>query len=130
MTRRKFVPSFAAGALAASAQSKPSPVFEIRTIGLRNNADNQRQRLSEFLEHAAVPAFARAGIRPLGFFASSIAEDGPFILTIASYASLAAMEQQRAKVSADAEYRKALEVYNASPGLNYVRIDSMLGRAF
>src|ERR1017187_10461219 len=130
MTRRKFVPSIAAGALAASAQAKPPSIFEIRTIRLRNNADNQRQRLSDFLEHAAVPAFPRAGIGPLGFFASSIADDGPFILTIATYPSLAAMEQQRAKFSADPEYKKALEAYNALPGLNYARIDSMLGRAF
>jgi hypothetical protein len=40
------------------------------------------------------------------------------------------MEQQRAKLSADAEYKKALTAYNAQPGLNYERIDSMLGRAF
>ena len=130
MTRRKFVPSIAAGALAARAQTKPPSIFEIRTIRLRNNADNQRQRLSDFLEHAALPAFTRAGIGPLGFFSSSIAEDGPFILTIATFASLAAMEQQRAKVSADAEYKKALDTFDASPGLSYVRIDSMLGRAF
>jgi hypothetical protein len=40
------------------------------------------------------------------------------------------METQRAKLAADAEYKKALTAYNSQPGLNYDRIDSMLGRAF
>ncbi|HTB12989.1 MAG TPA: NIPSNAP family protein [Bryobacteraceae bacterium] len=131
MTRRKFVPALAAGgSLLSSAQTKAPSIYEIRTIHLRNTADNQRARLTDFLQHAAAPAFARAGIAPCAYFASMIAEETPFVMTIATYASLAAMEQQRAKLSADAEYKKVLAAYNAQPGLNYERIDSMLGRAF
>lgn len=40
------------------------------------------------------------------------------------------MELSRAKLAADAEYQKALEAFNGQPGLNYVRIDSSLLRAF
>jgi hypothetical protein len=131
MTRRKFVPALAAGAsLAASAEEKSRSIYEVRTIRLRNTTENQRARLTDFLEHAVVPAFARAGIGPCAYFASMIAEETPSIMAIASYPSLAAMEQQRAKVSADAEYQKALLAYNSRPGLNYERIDSFLGRAF
>ncbi len=131
MTRRKFVPALAAGGAAFSnAQTKAPSVYEIRTIHLRNTLDNQRTRLTDFLQQAAVPAFARAGIGPCAYFVSMIAEETPFVITIASYPSLGAMEQQRAKLSADAEYKKALTAYNAQPGLNYDRIDSMLGRAF
>lgn len=136
MTRRKFVPALAAGGAVISgtsqsiAQEKPPSIYEIRTIHLRNTPDNQRSRLTGFLQHAVVPAFQRAGIGPCAYFASMIAEETPFITTIASYPSLAAMEQQRAKLSADAEYKKLLTAYNSQPGLNYVRIDSMLGRAF
>jgi hypothetical protein len=131
MTRRKFVPALAAGgSLLSSAQSKMPSIYEIRTIHLRNTLDNQRSRLADFLQHAAMPAFARAGIAPCAYLSSMIAEETPFVTTIASYPSLAAMEQQRAKLSADAEYKKALTVYNAQPGLNYERIDSVLGRAF
>jgi hypothetical protein len=131
MTRRKFVPALAVGGSAVlSAQAKAPSIYEIRTIHLRNTPDNQRARLTDFLQHAAAPAFARAGIGPCAYFAGMIAEETPFITTIASYASLAAMEQQRAKLSADADYKKALTVYNAQPGLNYERIDSTLGRAF
>jgi len=131
MTRRKFVPALAAGgALVSTAQSKAPSIYEIRTIHLRNTPDNQRSRVTDFLQHAAAPAFARAGIGPCAYFASSIAEDTPFIMTIASYPSLAAMDQQRAKLSSDTEFRKALRSYNAQPGLNFERIDGMLGRAF
>src|SRR6266404_5254512 len=131
MTRRRFVPTVAAaGALAAGAQDKKPCIYEIRTIHLRNTPDNQRQRLTDFLQNAVAPAFSRAGIGPLGFFASSIGEEAPFIVAIASFPSLAAMEDRRAKLAADAEYRKALETYNAPPGVNYVRIDSSLARAF
>src|SRR5580658_4417378 len=131
MTRRAFVPSLAVGgSLITSAQSKGPSIYEIRTIHLRNTLDNQRSRLTDFLQHAAVPAFARAGIAPCAYFGSMIAEETPFVMTIASYPSLAAMEQQRAKLSADAEYKKALETYNTQPGLNYEPIDSILGRAF
>jgi hypothetical protein len=131
MTRRAFVPSLAVGgSLITSAQSKGPSIYEIRTIHLRNTLDNQRSRLTDFLEHAAAPAFARAGIAPCAYFGSMIAEESPFVMTIASYTSLGAMEQQRAKLSADAEYKKALTAYNSQPGLNYERIDSVLGRAF
>ena len=136
MTRRKFLPALAVGGSAlssaeqASAQSKTPSIYEIRTIHLRNTLDNQRSRLTDFLQHAAVPAFARAGIGPCAYFGSMIAEETPFVMTIATYPSLGAMEQQRAKLSADAEYKKALTAYNAQPGLNYERIDNVLGRAF
>src|ERR1700733_8487071 len=100
MTRRQFVPAVAAGgALSASAETKAPSIYEIRTIYLRNTPDNQRSRLTDFLQHAAVPAFARAGIAPCAYFGSMIAEETPFVTTIASYPSLAAMEQQRAKLS-------------------------------
>lgn len=132
MTRRKFVPALAAGGalLAEAADAKAPAIFEIRTIQLRNTSENQRARLTDFLQHSAAPAFTRAGIGPCAYFASSIAADTPFVMTIATYASLAQMEQQRAKVAADAEYQKALAAFNALPGLSFERIDSMLGRAF
>jgi hypothetical protein len=131
MTRRKFVPALAVGgSLLSSAETKAPSIYEIRTIQMRNTPDNQRARFTDFLQHAAQPAFARAGIGPCAYFAGMIAEETPFVTTIVSYASLAAMEQQRAKLSADADYRKALTAYNAQPGLNYERIDSTLGRAF
>ena len=134
MTRRSFIPSAAAAAVAgagsAAAETPRNVIIELRRIQLRNGPDNQRQRTTEFLEKHALPVFQRAGAGPVGFFQSSIGPGTPFLLTLATYPSLAAMEQIRAKMSADDAYQKALEAYNSQPGLNYVRIDSSLLRSF
>lgn len=132
MTRRKFIPA-AAGAAAAGSLAADRPgnaIIELRRIQLRNSPDNQRQRVTEFLDKHALPAYQKAGAGPAGFFVSSIAPDGPFLLTLVSYPSLAAMEQTRDRIAADAVYQKALESFNGQPGLNYQRIDSSLLRAF
>jgi hypothetical protein len=132
MTRRVFLPT-AAGALAAGSAAAAPPsnaVIELRRIQLRNGPENQRQRTLDFLDKHVLPAYQRAGAGPVGFFASSIAPNTPFLLTLASYPSLAAVEQTRAKIAADSAYGKALDAFNAQPGLSYVRIDSSLLRAF
>jgi hypothetical protein len=77
-----------------------------------------------------VDALGRAGAGPTGVFASTIAPDGPFLLVLTSFAGLAAMEQAQTALAADAEYQKALDAYNAQPGLNYQRMESSLLRAF
>lgn len=96
---------------------------------MRNAPENQMQRTSEFLR-AAVPSLKRAGIGPLGFFGSVIAEESPFILAMATFPSLAAMEAARQKEAEDKEYIEARDKYNALPGLGYVRLESSLLRCF
>jgi hypothetical protein len=133
MTRRAFLPAAAASTLAAgnaaAADAAKNVILELRRIQLRNNADNQRQRNNDFLKQQ-VAALQRAGAGPTGVFSSNIASDGPFLLVLASYAGLSAMEQVQAKLAADSEYQKALDVYNAQPGLSYERMESSLLRAF
>src|SRR5438105_755880 len=97
---------------------------------MRNGNENQLQRTSDFLSKASVPALQRAGIGPLGFFASVIAEESPFILALATFPSLAAMETAREKEAQDQEYQKARGAYNAMAGLGYERLDSSLLRCF
>jgi hypothetical protein len=130
MNRRSF---FAAGAALAAAARAADPVkpgyIELRRIQLRNSPDNQRQRNTDFLreQHAALQ---RAGASITGAWASSIAPQGPFLLTLVSYPSFAAIEQVQAKLAADAAYLKAAESFNALPGLNYQRMESSILRAF
>jgi len=114
---------------AAAADAAKSVILELRRIQLRNSPDNQRQRNTDFLKQQ-VAALQRAGAGPTGVFSSTIASDGPFLLVLTSFAGAAAMEQAYAKLAADGEYQKALEAYNASPGLNYERMESSLMRAF
>jgi hypothetical protein len=132
MTRRAFLPAAAsavAAGNAAAADAAKNAILELRRIQLRNSPDNQRQRTTDLLK-LQVAALQRAGAGPTGVFSSNIAPDGPFLLVLASYAGLSAMEQVHAKLAADTEYQKALDAYNAQPGLNYERMESSLLRAF
>lgn len=132
MIRQVLLAVWAAGVVAGMAAAADAPknaILEWRRYQLRNSAENQRQRTSDFLK-AQVAAYQRAGVGPVGVFSSTIAPDGPFLLVLVSYPSLAGMEQAQTKLAADAEYQKALEAYNAQPGLNYERMESSLLRAF
>jgi hypothetical protein len=132
MTRRAFLPAAAsavAAGNAAAADVAKNVILELRRIQLRNGPDNQRQRNNDFLKQQ-VAAFQRAGAGPTAVFSSTIASDGPFLLVLASYPGLSAMEQVQAKLASDADYQKALDAYNAQPGLNYERMETSLLRAF
>jgi hypothetical protein len=118
-----------AGPLAAAAPAKRS-IIELRYMRMRNAQENQMQRATEFLRNGAAPAVKRAGVTSLGFFAPVIAEASPFILTLAVFPSLAAMEIAREKQAADKDYIQARDAYNAMPGLGYVRLESSLLRCF
>lgn len=133
MTRRTFIP--AAGVAAAnSAMAAGTPaknvIIELRRIQLRNSADNQRQRTTDFLDKHALSACQRAGAGPVGIFQSSIGPGTPFLLTVVTYPSLAAMDEIKGRMAADKDFQKARDAYDAQPGLNYVRIDSSLLRSF
>ena len=117
------------GPLAAAVPIKRS-IIELRYMRMRNAQENQMQRATEFLRNSAAPAVKRAGVTSLGFFASVIAEESPFILTLAAFPSLAAMEIAREKQAADKDYIKARDAYNALPGLGYIRLESSLLRCF
>jgi hypothetical protein len=132
MTRRHF--SLAAsglvltGPLAAAAPASRS-IVELRWLRMRTNTENQMQRTTEFLR-ASAPVLKRSGVSQLGFFGSVIADESPFILALASFSSLAAMEAAREKASADKDYVQAFQAYNASPSLGFERMESSLLRCF
>ena len=132
MTRRRFLPAAAGAAAVSSSQavevSRPS-VFELRIAYLRNGADQQRQRMAEFIEKHTMPALQKYGAGPVGVFNNLIAPDGPYILAIVQYPSLAAMEETRAKMSEDAGYKKATAKLLEGPGLPYVRLENSVVRA-
>ncbi|HEY6390023.1 MAG TPA: NIPSNAP family protein [Bryobacteraceae bacterium] len=129
MTRRHFPIAASGLAFAAAAATKRS-IVELRYMRMRNTQENQMQRATGFLRDGAAPAVKRAGVAALGFFASVIAEQSPFILTLATFPSLAAMEIAREKQAADKDYIQARDAYNALPGLGYVRLESSLLRCF
>ena len=129
MRRRSFLTLMAGTALPAMGAPKGA-ILDLRWYYLRNSADQQMQRTSRFIETHAVPAVKRAGLSHLGVFANLIAPGGPFLLTLTSHPSLAAMEQRMLKLAEDKEYVKAQDTYNSTPGLGYARAEFSLLRAF
>ena len=105
-------------------------VFELRYFKLRNTTDNQRGRLTNWLVQSVVPALGRAGAGPVGLFSSMIGPDTPFLLAISSHASLAAYEQNWAKLMQDEAFLAASEAFFSQPGLPFQRMETHLLRAF
>jgi hypothetical protein len=132
MTRRAFLPAAASGAAFQATAAEPASraIIELRYYRLRNSDENQRQRVSQFIQKSAMPAAQKAGTGPIGVFSSSVAADGPFLMLVTSYPSLSAMEQTGAKLAADSGFQKGLEAFNGQPGLSYERYERMLLRGF
>ncbi len=119
----------AAGASAGAAQAASrQAIFELRYIRMRNGT--QGQRTSEFLAKDYLPALRRAEAGPCGFFGAVIGEQSPFVLSLVSYPSLAAMEVSMDKMASDAEFQKGFDEYNSMTELSYIRMESSLLRAF
>jgi len=128
MNRRNFVVSAAAGAAAPAAAAPPRAVFELRYVRMRNG--NQGQRTSDFYSRWYLPALQRLGVGPCGFFNAVIGEQSPFLLSLVSYPSLAAMETAMEKMASDREFQKGFDEYNSMSEPAYIRMESSLLRAF
>ncbi|MBI1785937.1 MAG: NIPSNAP family protein [Acidobacteria bacterium] len=127
MTRRHSLYAAAALGMPAAAATK-SQIFELRYLRLRNGS--QIQRTNEFFSRHYLPATQRLGIGPCGFFNPFIAEQGPFLLVLQSYASLAALETALDKLASDREFQKGFDEYNSMSEPSYVRMESSLLRGF
>jgi hypothetical protein len=130
MKRRDFVTAAATAGLAAvpASAAAGSSIFEMRWFRLRNGS--QVQRTADFLSRHFVPAARRAGIGPMGFFSSLIADQGPFVLALASYPSLQAVLDTADRMASDKEFQQGFEEYNAGSELSYMRMENSLLRAF
>ena len=131
MQRRTFLKAMAGCGLANSmfAATPKGSIIELRQYSMRNNSDAQMQRTSEFIEKYALPAGKRSGEGVSGVFANMIGPDGPYLLLVNSYGSLAAMEAIQSKSSEDKEFMQALDAYYSRPGLGYERVKVSLLRA-
>lgn len=131
MTRRHILTAAAGAAGTLAAQNKPARgFFELRRYLMRNSRANMTRRTGDFIAKVWAPAAKRAGIGPVGVFTASIAPDAPFLLVLAGYPSLAAMQTSLEKLETDPDYQKGLEEFCSSPDLAYVRIESSLFRCF
>ncbi len=109
---------------AASASSRS--FLELTTYRLHNSDEAQSKRVSDYLESGLFPALTRSGAKPVAALGNLIGPDGPYLLTIVQYASLAAMQETLAKLATDDAYEKALQTLSSGPGSPFVTLESTL----
>jgi hypothetical protein len=130
MQRRAFLSSAALAGVAAplSAADSRRALFELRWFRMRTGRQTDRTRA--FLEKHFAPAAQRAGVGGNGFFSVSIGPQSPSILCVLSYPSFEGMGAALDRLAADKAYAAGCEEYDSAPELNYIRVESVLLRAF
>jgi hypothetical protein len=136
MKRRDFLKSsIAASALTGLSTVAAEPkgereYYQLRVYRLKPGSNHDL--LDGYLEKAAIPAFNRLGIKPVGVFTETDAKLDPDIYVLIPYTSLEAFAGVTAGLRADSEYHRAGAEYLQTPKDKpaFVRIDSWLMRAF
>lgn len=109
---------------------KQNSYLELKVWRLHNSAENQTERVGDFLSRALAPASQRAGARLIGAFSNVIGNDGPFYVSLTQYASLGAIQSVLEALAADTTYQAAVDQLSSGNGLPFVRVDSSILRSF
>lgn len=130
MKRRNFVSGSAAAMMASAAEAETprNQIFHLLYFYMRSGA--QVDRTTQYLANVFLPAAKRAGLGPVGFFSPVIGERSPYILSLVSYPSFAAVETIHNKFAEDKEFSKGWDDYNSITDPPYIRMESTLLRAF
>lgn len=142
MDRRQMMTGAAIAAVGATAKLGAQQTgaglmhrfLELKTYRLHTSDENQGRRVADYLEHGVFPALQRAGARPVAALGNLIGPDGPYIMSITQFTSLAAMDQALTKLDQDAELERTSQLLSAglTPGMTapFVRVESSLIRCF
>jgi hypothetical protein len=128
MKRRNFLAASAATGLVGAAQPETARNAYFHLVYFYLRQGPQVQRTNEYLRDVWLPAAKRNDIGPVGFFSPVYGERTPYVLSLASYPSFAAIEAARNRLAADREFQKGWEAYNS--GEPYSRLEGELLRAF
>jgi len=114
----------------AAADSDRPQYFELRVYSAQT--DEQRQRVNDYWQHAAVPAYNRLGIKPVGVFTDMEAAATNKVYVLIPFDSAEIFAAIPAKLAADADYQKAAAAFLSAPKSNpaYERIESSFLVAF
>ncbi len=115
---------------ASAADSDKPQYYELRVYSTKSVA--QQKRVSDYWQNAAVPAYNRIGIQPIGVFTEL--QDSPTnkIYVLLPYDSLDVVALVPAKLAADSAYQTAAADYLAATKSDpaFERIESSLHVAF
>jgi len=115
---------------AAAASDAGREYYELRIY--RFKASAKTDLLDSYLESAAIPAYNRLGIKPVGVFTERDPKDAPAVYVLIPYPSLSSFSELVAKFFADPELEKAGAAYLQTPADNpgFDRIESWFMLAF
>ncbi len=133
MNRRNFIQTALAGSVAVGVSKSEAAAEERKYLSLswyRTRRDFDVQRLTDFLSDSLLPAFNRAGVKPVGLLQVSVGPDSPAYLTMAPYPSMAAIQETLAKLAADPAWTKDLAAFDEKWDLAYERRESWLLQTF
>ena len=134
MSRRRFLGGavgLGAGVAmgeAKAAQASPE-VYDLRQYHLRIGP--QPTRLGDYLREAAIPAWNRLGLSPVGVFEAAFGE-GPTVLVLIPHPSLESVATLPARLEADSDHRQAGAAFLEAPAVDppYAALQSELLVAF
>ncbi len=117
-------------AAAAERSSRRREYYELRVYRLKTGTDHSL--LDSYLENAALPAWNRLGIKPVGVFTEKEPKQGPGVYVLIPYPSLDAFASATDRLKSDPDYQRAGATYLQTPKTNpaFERIDSWLMLAF
>lgn len=116
---------------ATFAQVEAGPqYYEVRIYSTQS--ETQQQRVNDYWQNAAIPAYNRIGIQPIGVFTEQEASATNKIYVLIPCDSLEVFGSIPAKLAADAEYQKAAAEFLNAPKTNaaYERFETSLLVAF
>ncbi|MDB6064505.1 MAG: family containing protein [Pedosphaera sp.] len=142
MKRREFLKTSVAaagvGALAStlnlSAAEKNEAAgrefYELRLYHLRRGP--KQKLFDDFFRDAAIPAFGRASIGPVGVFNISTGPDNPTMYVLISHKSMDSFVTLNERLLSDPEYVKVGAEFLNAPASDpaYLRVESSLSKAF
>ncbi len=113
-----------------AADTGSSQYYEVRIY--HTKSAEQQQRLNEYWQNAAIPAYNRQGIQPIGVFTERSESPTNGIYVLIPCDSLAIFEAIPGKLAADATYQAAAADFLAAGKANpaYERFESSLLVAF
>jgi hypothetical protein len=136
MERRQWLTRAGAAAGASLLAPRMAPgeegpeYYEIRSYEVR--IGEQKAALDGFLRDAAVPAWNRQGIQPVGVFETSGGPEMPKVHVLLTHPSLESLAASAGRLESDAEFQKAAAGWLKRPATapGYVRYESTLLEAF
>lgn len=140
MNRRNFVTTAGMAGVApvlatASTSQAPSAnaqYFELRHYSYATRSSAHRQKVSDYLKDAAIPAWNRHGIEDVGVFSVVYGPNAPSLYVLLPHPNLDSVASLRARLAADEAFQKAGASFLDAELMNpaFVRVESSLMKAF